>query len=111
MPADAYRLDDKLFLHVDLPGVDADSIDVTIEQKTLTITAERPEPQIEGATWISTERPTGTVSRRFYLGDGLDTERIEAGYDHGVLTVMIPLAETVMPRKITVGAGDKALTG
>lgn len=111
MPVDAYRLDDKLFLHVDLPGVDADSIDVTIEQKSLTITAERPKAEFEGATWLTAERPTGTFTRRFYLGDGLDTERIEAGYDHGVLTVMIPLAETVMPRKITVGAGDKALTG
>lgn len=111
MPADAYRLEDKLFLHVDLPGVDPESIDVTIEQKALTITAERRETQIEGATWLSSERPKGTFTRRFYLGEGLDTEHIEAGYDHGVLTVMIPLAEKVKPRKITVGAGDRALTG
>ena len=65
----------------------------------------------EGATVLINERPQGTVTRRFMLGDNLDTDHIEAGYDHGVLTVVIPVAEQSKPRKISVGAGDRMLAG
>jgi HSP20 family protein len=60
---------------------------------------------------VMSERHQGTFSRQFFLGEALDADRIEAGYDHGVLTVTIPVAEQAKPRKIAVGAGDKALTG
>jgi HSP20 family protein len=111
MPVDAYRQGDRFFLHFDLPGIDPDSVDVTIEKNTLTVTVERSWTPADDATLVINERPQGTFSRQFFLGEGLDTEHIEAGYDHGVLTITIPVAEQAKPRKITVGAADKALAG
>jgi len=110
MPVDAYRLDDRLYLHLDLPGVDPDSIDITIEKNTLTVNAERSWTPDENATVIMSERAQGSFSRSFFLGEGLNSEAIEAGYDHGVLTIKIPVAEAAKPKKIVIGAGDKALT-
>lgn len=109
MPADAYRLGDRFFLHVDLPGVDPDSIDVTVEKNSLTLTAERHWEMEEDVNVLLNERPTGTYSRQFFLGDSLDTEGIEAGYDHGVLTVSIPVAETAKARKIEVSTIHEAI--
>lgn len=110
MPVDAYRKDDRFWLHIDLPGVDPDSIDLTVEKNTITVNAVREWKREEGTQVILNERPTGAFSRQFFLGDGLDTDRIEAGYDHGVLTVSIPVAETAKARKIVVGTQHEALT-
>ena len=110
MPVDAYKLGDRFFLHFDLPGIDPDSIDITVEKQTLTVSAERNWRPDEEATVLVNERPHGAITRRFFLGDGLDSDGIEAGYDHGVLTVMVPIAEQAKARKILVGASDKALT-
>lgn len=111
MPADAYRIGDRYFVHVDMPGVDPDSIDLTVEKNTLTVTAERRWELGEDTQVLLSERPQGSFTRRFMLGEGLDTDHIEAGYDHGVLTVSIPVAETARPRKIEIGASQPALTG
>lgn len=104
MPADAYRKGDRFYLHVDLPGIDPDSIDVTVEKSTLTIMAERRWHIDEEDQILLNERPTGSFSRQFYLGESLDTEAIEAGYDHGVLTVTIPIAETAKARKVAISS-------
>jgi len=111
VPVDAYRLGDRFYLHVDIPGVDNDSIDVTVDNNTLTVSAERKFADIEGASWLVNERPQGNFTRQFYLGEGLDSDQIEAGYDHGVLTISIPVAEEAKPRKISVGMADKVLAG
>lgn len=109
MPVDAYRKDDKFYLHLDLPGVDPDSIDLTVEKNTLTVSASREWKPEEGVQVLLNERPVGSFSRQFFLGEGLDTENVEAGYDHGVLTVTIPVAETAKPRKIEIGTVHEAL--
>ncbi|HET8738957.1 MAG TPA: Hsp20/alpha crystallin family protein [Acidimicrobiia bacterium] len=109
MPVDAYRKDDRFYIHVDLPGVDPDSIDVTVEKDTLTISAERRWERGEDEQVLINERPMGTFTRQFFLGESLDTDNIEAGYDHGVLTLAIPIAETAKPRKIAVSATQEAL--
>jgi HSP20 family protein len=111
VPVDAYRMGDRFYLHLDIPGVDKDAIDVTVENNTLTVSAERVIATPEGGAWVIRERPQGTFVRRFILGEGLDTDHIEAGYDHGVLTLSIPVAEQAKPRKVSVGMGDKALVG
>jgi HSP20 family protein len=111
MPVDAYRKDDRFWLHLDLPGVDPDSIDLTVEKNTLTVSASREWQREEDIQVLLNERPTGSFSRQFFLGEGLDADRIEAGYDHGVLTVSIPVAETAKPRKIEIGTVHEALTG
>ena len=109
LPADAYRKGDRFYLHIDLPGVDPDSVDVTVEKNTLTVSGERnweidPEDQV-----ILSERLTGSFSRQFFLGESLDTDAIEAGYDHGVLTLVIPIAETAKARKIVVNSTPEAI--
>jgi len=99
---DLYRTDDEFTLAIDLPGVDANSIDVDIEGRSLTIRAQRTAPKVDGAIWLSRERSTGAVVRRLTLGDGVDRENIAADYANGVLTVTIPVAETAKPRKVSV---------
>lgn len=113
MPMDAYRAGDEVVVHFDLPGVDPENVDLDVERNVLTVTAERAWPGPEDAERIAAERPTGRFSRQLFLGETLDTERIDASYDAGVLTLRIPVAEQAKPRKIQIGGGDrkKELTG
>ncbi|WP_261326327.1 Hsp20/alpha crystallin family protein [Modestobacter marinus] len=106
MPMDAYRVGDNFVAHFDLPGVDPGSIDLQVEGTTLTISAERSVPQIENAQWAVAERPFGNYTRQLVLGRSLDTDRLEASYHDGVLTVSIPVAEKSKARKITVSRAD-----
>lgn len=108
MPMDAYRSGDDVVLHLDLPGVDSESIDLDIERNVLTIRAERRGAAPEGAEQIAGERATGHFSRQVFLGDSLDTDKISAHYDAGVLTLRIPVAEQAKPRKIQVTGGSPA---
>jgi HSP20 family protein len=103
MPMDAVRHGDQVFVNFDLPGVDPDSIDLTVERDTLTVTAVRRFERAEGDEVLANERPQGTFTRRLLLGDSLDTSRLEAAYDHGVLSLTIPVSEKAQPRKIAVG--------
>ncbi|MDH6514135.1 HSP20 family protein [Streptomyces sp. SAI-208] len=105
IPADAWRDDAALYLQFDLPGMDRSSIELTTEQHTLTLTAERPSPIPADARPVLTERPTGRFTRRLALSDALDTAAAEAAYDNGVLTLRIPLAAHAKPRKIAVSGG------
>jgi len=106
MPMDAYRVGDNFVAHFDLPGVDPGSIDLQVEGTTLTISAERSVPQIENAQWQVAERPFGSYTRQLVLGRSLDTDRLEASYHDGVLTVSIPVAEKAKARKIAVTRAD-----
>jgi HSP20 family protein len=108
MPMDAYRRGEVFVVHFDLPGVDANTIELTVEQNTLTVTAERNWPPAEGDELVITERPQGTFSRQLLLGDSLDTEQIAARYDQGVLTITIPVAEQSKARKVQVAHGGES---
>ncbi|MEU7280595.1 Hsp20/alpha crystallin family protein [Streptomyces sp. NPDC045431] len=108
MPMDAYREGDTFVVRLDLPGVTPDGIDLDVERNVLTVRAERRTAPEEGAEMVIAERPAGTFSRQLFLGETLDTDRIEASYDMGVLTLRIPVAEQAKPRKISVsGGGDR----
>ncbi len=111
VPVDAYRLGERFFLGLDLPGADPGSIDVIVERNTLTVSANRSIGDPDGGQWVARERPHGTFVRSFHLGDGLATDQIDAGYSDGVLTISIPVAEQAKPRKISVDVSDKALAG
>jgi HSP20 family protein len=102
MPMDAYREDDHFVVHFDLPGVDTSSIDLTVEDNVLTLSAERQWQAGENQQVLASERVQGNFRRQLFLGDGLDTDHVEAGYDDGVLTVTIPVAEQAKPRKVEV---------
>jgi HSP20 family protein len=113
MPMDAWRQGDRFFVRIDLPGVDPDSIDLTVERDVLTVSADRRWERGDGEQVLVAERPQGRWSRQLFLGDALDAERIEARYEHGVLTLTLPVAEAAKPRKVAVTTGDtetKAIT-
>ncbi|KNE81121.1 MULTISPECIES: Hsp20/alpha crystallin family protein [Streptomyces] len=107
MPMDAYRSGEDFVVHFDLPGIDPESIDLDVERNVLTVRAERRSPAPEDAEVIAAERPAGSFSRQLFLGDTLDTERIEASYEAGVLTLRIPVAEQAKPRKIQISGGSE----
>jgi HSP20 family protein len=103
MPMDGYRDGDRYVLHFDLPGVDPERLDVTAENNTLTVRAERAETAPKGVEYVISERPTGVFSRQMVLGDGLDLNQVSADYHDGVLTVTVPVAEQAKPRRIEIG--------
>jgi HSP20 family protein len=102
MPMDLYRDGETFVARIDMPGVDPGSIDIDVEDRTLTIRAQRAPAEVEGAQWLSRERPTGTFARQLSLGTGLALDQISADYRDGVLTLTIPVAEEAKPRKISV---------
>ncbi|MCT9093194.1 Hsp20/alpha crystallin family protein [Streptomyces sp. ASQP_92] len=107
MAMDAYREGDEYVVAFDLPGVSADAIDIDVERNMLTVKAERrPSPKADDVKMELSERPLGVFSRQIVLADTLDTERIRADYDAGVLTLRIPIAERAKPRKIAIGVGS-----
>ena len=111
MPMEAYRQGEQLVVQFDLPGVDPESIDLNVERNVLTVKAERrPTTDTEQVETLVAERPHGVFSRQLFLGETLDTDRIEAHYDAGVLTLRIPVAEQAKPRKIEISAGKKEIT-
>ena len=109
MPMDAYRRGDNVWVHLDLPGVAADSIDISVERNVLTVTAERSYQRQEGDRVYFDERHEGTFRRQVSLGEGLDADGIEADYTDGVLTLRIPVTPKAQPRKITVTSGQTGL--
>ena len=102
MPVDLYRDHDGYVLNADLPGIDPGSVDVDIDGQLLTIRAQRTAGDADGVKWISQERPHGSYLRQFSVGEGVDTSRISASYDNGVLSVIIPLSEKARPRKVKI---------
>ncbi|WP_406477055.1 Hsp20/alpha crystallin family protein [Streptomyces platensis] len=106
MPMDAYREGDEYVIAFDLPGVSTEAIDIDVERNMLTVKAERrPVAKADSVKVELSERPLGVFSRQIVLADTLDTERIQADYDAGVLTLRIPIAERAKPRKVSIGAG------
>ena len=103
MPMDAYRKEDQFLVQFDLPGVEASSIELTVDNNTLIVKADRKPPLVsDGVEALVAERPHGTFSRQILLGDNLDTAKIDAHYADGVLTLSIPVAEEAKPRRIEV---------
>jgi HSP20 family protein len=111
MPMDCLRAGDRFVVRFDLPGINADSLDVSAENNTLTVRAERRRDDPEGATYLVSERPSGAYSRQLVLGDGLAVDNIEADYSDGVLTLAIPLAEQAKPRKIEISRSGGSSIG
>ncbi len=105
MPMDAYRRDDEFTVHFDLPGVEPDSIDLTVDKDVLTVSAERSWDVDDDTHVVASERRQGSYRRQLFLGKALDPERISADYTNGVLTVTIPVAEQAKPRKVAVTTG------
>ena len=108
LPMDSFRRDGQLVLRFDVPGVDPEKIDVTVDKGVLTVSATREETKTEGENPVVRERLFGSFTRRIRLSDNLDAESIEASHHDGVLEIRIPVREEAKPRKITVGAPSEA---
>lgn len=106
MPMDAYRHGDRFVISLDLPGVNPGSIDVSVEQNVLTVSAERHWEPVEGDEVIASERRQGKFRRQLFLGDSVDTNAVHASYDNGVLSLTIPVAEHAKPHRIEVGSAS-----
>lgn len=114
MPMDLHQDEDKFIARIDLPGVDPSTIDIDVDDRVLTVRAERrSESTQEGRRWLARERSVGTYARQLSLGRGLAVDQIDADYSDGVLTLTIPVAEEAKPRKIQVkhSAGEQAIEG
>lgn len=105
MPMDAYRKGESFIVQLDLPGVNAEAIELTVERNVLTVKAERTttDPDLE---LLVAERPSGVFTRQIFLGETLDTERVSADYTAGVLTLTIPVHEAAKPRKVEIKSED-----
>jgi HSP20 family protein len=110
MPMDGIRRKDEVVLRFDLPGIDPETIEVTVDRGVLTVSAQRSEKYAEGENPFIRERVMGTFTRRVYLADSLDADKIDAAYQNGVLAVRVPVLERARPRKIEIQTADtKAL--
>jgi HSP20 family protein len=111
LPMDVIRRDGEVVLRIDLPGADQGSIDVTTDHGVLTVSAKRSEEYAEQERPVVRERLMGSYTRKIRLGETVDTEKIEAAYDNGVLTIVLPVQEKAKPRKIEIkGAASAELT-
>ena len=109
-PLDAYRRGDEFVVQFDLPGVDASSIDLTVERNVLTVKGERSFARQDGDEIIAAERPQGVFTRQLFLGETLDGARISAEYHDGVLTLRIPISERAKPRKVEISTKGRPQT-
>jgi len=109
MLMNAYRKGDSFYVELDLPGVNPDSIDLTVEQNVLTVRAERNAVDTaDDVEVLVSECPAGTFTRQIFLGEALDAERIAADYTAGVLTLSIPIREAAKPRRVAITSRDKS---
>jgi HSP20 family protein len=106
MPIDAWRDGDQFIVELDLPGVKTDSLDLDVERNVLTVRAERPGLD-QSREMLAAERPRGVFSRQLFLGDNLDTDKIDANYHDGVLRLTIPIAEKAKPRRIQITSNNE----
>jgi HSP20 family protein len=104
LPVDVYRKGEEFIVEIDVPGMDPDKLDLTVERNMLSITGERPARH-DDAQVVLCERPHARFSRQLYLGENLDTAGVKAGYDNGVLTITIPVSQQARARKIDIGGG------
>lgn len=114
VPIDVYRRGDQFHIHLDLPGVDPNAIELTVEQNVLTIKAERHFELQENDEILVSERPQGAFTRQLMLAESLESDKLEANYDRGVLTITIPVAEHAKPRRVQVnssGASSRVIEG
>ena len=107
MPLDAVRRDGDVQLRFDVPGIDPESIEVTVDRGVLSVSAKREEERAENDKFFVRERTMGTFTRRLYLSKNLNADAVEAAYHNGVLEVRIPVLEQAKPRKVEIRQGEE----
>ena len=105
-PVDLVEAEDHFVLKADLPGLAEEDVAIEVQDGTLTISGERKaEHEQSERGWYRIERAFGSFNRSLTLPDGVDADRIEASFSHGVLEVRIPKPEQRKPRRVEIKAG------
>lgn len=102
---DILETQEKYMLIADIPGANAENVDIAYERGTLTLSARVQNRQPQNARFVFREFGVGDFRRTFQIGEGIDASRIEAEVANGVLTLHLPKTETARTRKIPVKAG------
>ncbi len=99
---DIYERGELIYVLCDVPGVDEKNVDISLENDVLTITAHQDSQKVEGYELLHQGYVDGIYQRSFTVTDGIDREKIKAKLNNGVLSVKLPKAENLKPKKITV---------
>jgi HSP20 family protein len=112
MPVDMYQTDDNVVIKASVPGIKAEEVDITISGDTLSIKGEtRTEQEVKKENYFRQERSYGAFSRSIVLPRSLQTDKADATFENGVLTITIPKAEEIKPKQIKIKGvieGEKA---
>jgi HSP20 family molecular chaperone IbpA len=103
--ADIYEVDNQIVIVADVPGVDENSVEITLDKNVLTINAYVDPVEMEGYALGFAEYEVGDYQRSFRLSDEIDREKIQATIKDGVLRLYLPKAAAAQARKISVKAG------
>jgi HSP20 family protein len=102
---DVYETEDKIELTLDLPGIDPEDVDLTVEDSTLTVSGSREfRADVDEDGFRRVERRYGSFARSLGLPATADAEHIDASFDKGVLTITIPKHEESKPKRIEIKA-------
>lgn len=103
LPLDVRTTPDALHVEASLPGVKPEDVEITVENGTLTIRAEdAADRSADEGGWLVREISRGSVMRTVTLPTGLEADKAEATFEHGVLKLRIPKAEQVKPKQIRI---------
>jgi HSP20 family protein len=107
---DAREEEREIVLHMDLPGVRPDDVELSVENGLLTVRGQRRQPRKEGqeGRYQFVERSYGSFVRAFHLPQGVDESQIAANFEHGELTIRIPKPQQPQPRRIQIGGAGAA---
>jgi HSP20 family protein len=104
-PVDLYQDDDEVVVKVNLPGLKAEDVQISVTSDMLTLRGEfKLETEKKEAKYHVLERRTGAFERSVMLPTDVQTEKAKADFEDGVLTITLPKAETVKPKMITIKA-------
>ena len=102
-PLNIYDDGESLVVRAEIPGIDPKTLDVMVTDDTLTLKGERPKDPVEdGVSYHRRERESGTFHRSVTLPEAINGDKVMAHYEHGILEVRLPKAETARPRKVEI---------
>jgi HSP20 family protein len=112
LPLDVTENENEFVVKASLPGVKPEDVEITVHGDTLTIRGEsKAEEEKKGEHWHLRERRFGSFQRSVALATPVDSDRANAQYEHGVLTLTLPKSEAAKPRQIKVGGPSQAQVG
>jgi HSP20 family protein len=107
LPLDVAETENEFVIKASLPGVEPDGVQITVHGDTVTIRGEsKPEEEKKGVHWHVRERRSGPFQRSLSLAVPIDSNKANASFDHGVLTLTLPKAERAKPKQIKIGGGS-----